>query len=165
LPPLLPEFTAITFLRHPVARFLSHYRYINQEASHPQHEMVKHMTLSQWMDHPLTHYHWSNHQVRFLTGYFGREITSAHVAESLAVLEMFAVVGIVEEFTESIRQIEHACNLSFIEMRHDKRTEKKSPYTPAEYNRMMDMNAADMALYNAVATNFESERIGDHDNS
>ncbi|WP_010269663.1 sulfotransferase family protein [Paenibacillus senegalensis] len=95
----LPKSTKyVTMLRKPTEQVISHYHYIRRQPGHPLHKLVHPMTLSEFIEHPITHWNICNPQTRQLS-----RMRKTDLREARSNLNRyFAVTGIVERFKESV---------------------------------------------------------------
>jgi Galactose-3-O-sulfotransferase len=103
---MLPQrSTYITLLRDPVDRGISEYYYALSRVVHPQHRMMKHLTLDKYVE--MTPY--ANVQTKLLAGEYSgydflagecNEETLERAKQNLA--EHFALVGLTENFDETL---------------------------------------------------------------
>lgn len=93
-----PSTKYVTMLRKPTEQVISHYHYIHRHPGHPLHKLVHPMTLSEFIEHPTTHWNICNPQTRQLstTGKVNLREARKHLNR------YFAVTGIVERFKESV---------------------------------------------------------------
>jgi hypothetical protein len=150
---LLPEWRIFTFLRYPIERFMSHYRYLCQEVSHPQHALVKNMTFDEYMAHPFTKLNWDNIQTRYLSGALdGQPITEEHYRAASVNLHCLDYIGFVEDFDRHWWQIRRRYGLPKCDTRHDNRT-VENRLTLEQMQAVLQRERYDIQLYR------EAERL------
>ena len=166
-----------TVIRHPLQRCVSHYNYVRFRTAHPHYlrDVVERekMTLSDYVRSGVCD-EMNNGQVRLLAGVedivqepHGRSALE-YGSNDPALLEQalhnirrdFVVVGLQERYEESLLLLRHRLGLRRIasprknvaRFHYDKHTA-----TPTEVEVIEDYNQLDLALYCAMAEQFEDE--------
>ena len=97
----------ITFLRNPLERVISYYYYALRNTSHRHHRDLKKLTLQDFAE-SQTLLHVDNFQVRQISGLTLEEVPIGQCSEEILkiakrnIVEHFSVVGISEQFDESL---------------------------------------------------------------
>lgn len=101
---LLQPSTYLTILRNPIERGISEYYYARSRIVHPQHAMMKHLSLEQYMlETPYL-----NVQTKLLAGmdpgydFLAGDCTLDTLARAKDNLSTFAIVGLAERFNETL---------------------------------------------------------------
>ncbi len=109
-PPLLEHCALIAFLRDPMERALSVYRFErHQTVSHPGTEQAKRTTFAEyvaWRLQPSTGPVLRNYQVRMLSGVYPGAGDDEQLSLAEAHLGQFALLGLVDRFDESMVLLE-----------------------------------------------------------
>jgi hypothetical protein len=92
----------ITFLREPVARVASLYKYIIDNPKHHLHQLVRHQTLAEFVGSGVNSEEIDNGQTRQIAGIAKGDLTSDALDMAKSNLKEFLIPGIVERFDESL---------------------------------------------------------------
>ncbi len=165
---------ALTMLRDPVDRFISHFRMHQDGRWKPRSEgrrryrdAVKRLSLEEFLARPELAAELADLQFRFLAGFrryeAGRPFADFDQACD-ALLDKFDAVGILERFDESLRIFCHVFDLPPVETYEQLNvTPGNSRWMPpaAIRQRVAELNRHDLRLYALAKQRFEklSERV------
>ncbi|MEL7232882.1 MAG: sulfotransferase family 2 domain-containing protein [Chloroflexota bacterium] len=151
-----------TFVRHPVNRFLSHYRWIVQETAHPWNKQIRGLSLEEYMAHPNCTTYWDNIHVRFLAGVQGRPVVESDLTVALLNLTKLQFVGVFEHFDDEMRRLFEVLELPAPgALPHRKKTTVARPLISVSMmHRLMERERLDMKLYE-FACDLRHEAVGD----
>lgn len=98
------QFKYITFVREPIARLDSLFRYAKSQVHHPLHYLVRHLSLSEFILHPAVP---DNFQTKLLAGVKRDRLLEPCTAETYQTAlknidQDFLFVGILEQFEASL---------------------------------------------------------------
>jgi glycosyltransferase involved in cell wall biosynthesis len=102
----------VTMLRHPVDRIVSLYNYLRR-VYHPEHELVRKMSLEDFLDYEQGNFVARNYSARMIAGYtYGASMGQCDDPEILELAKQklaheFGFFGIAERYSESLRLLEH----------------------------------------------------------
>lgn len=163
----------IVFIRHPLLRAASAYRFIRADPVQAQHGWAQQHSLAGFFDRCADEHRGlgrviSNYQVFHLSSASARDfadihVSETHVTEARRLLRSWGFVGIVERYEQSLREYQRRYGRYFsnlvLPITHENRTavadpsvalmiEKVRQQLPdATYARFMELNQADFALY------------------
>lgn len=151
-----------TFLREPVSRVISLYRFVKSNPSHHLHDVVASMDLLTFVSSDLDEQEVENGQTRQLSG----EMSGTPDRDTLALakdhVEQLAIVGLVECFDESVMMMKKRFGWSMpYYMPHNAGS---FPATTAEtvtdedLDAIRERNLLDIELYRAARQRFERQR-------
>lgn len=140
------DFNWITFLREPVARFISHFYYDMYRSKgfvYKKYQDMQSPTLQEWERIDQTR----NYQTRFIAG-------ADNVDKAISILEGFSFVGICEQFPNSLMALASSLHIDGF----DWRPIQKNKRVPARMKAKLkidkefalEANASDILLYNYV---------------
>lgn len=115
---LIPEFEAITFLRHPVSRTISAYNHIQNDRRDPFHNVIKGMSLIEALNSQRAKIELNNGQTRYLignSGYDFKELNSDSVEIAKSFVDKIVFVGIQEEIESSVKLLAKLINIETLE--------------------------------------------------
>jgi Galactose-3-O-sulfotransferase len=156
-----------TLLRDPVARFISHYHYVRRSVNIPGHAQVKSLTLRQYTQQMGQKN--GNLQTRLL---FGLNQTQCQTpSETLTVARQnleqhFAVVGLVEQFDETLVLLKRAFGWRmplYVQQNVTSQKQKDGTTIDPETLQLIEQcNAMDLELYRYAQARFtqQIEAIG-----
>jgi hypothetical protein len=96
------ECSYATFLREPVSRVLSLYKYVRRTAQHPLHQRLTDMGLEDFIASGLDQAQTQNGQTRQICGQTDTDPDLATLQRAKQNLQSFAAVGLMEQFLESV---------------------------------------------------------------
>ncbi|MEB3213274.1 MAG: sulfotransferase family 2 domain-containing protein [Leptolyngbyaceae bacterium] len=164
---LLPHpCTYITMLRHPVERVMSHYYYALHNPKHFTHQLVTehNMSLSEYVEHGISDL--NNGQVRAIAGDVSQQFQFGDSREDLlheaqANLDtFFSVVGITEQFDESLLLLKHQLTLTrFLYTRANVNASRRTHTTVSDddIECIKHYNALDLQLYDAAKQQLQKQ--------
>lgn len=149
----------ITFMRDPVKRIISLYRYLQQSPNHKQHEVAANKSLSEFAVDCHLH---KNGQTRFLAGGNITDSEDALLARAQENLKNnFAVVGLTERFDESLVLMKNYLNWpqfpTYVQENISKKESAKQSIEPETLLLIEQHNAADIKLYQYAKTLFDQK--------
>ena len=170
---LRPPVQTILFLREPVARVVSQYRYFVELASDPATPgnpfaaMLRGRTLEQLLreaHEPFVEQYFCNlqtfcvHSNQFM--YYRKDVRHLPpeqiLEQAFANLDRVDVLGIVEQMDESIRRMQAYFGWENVTMRHDMRSRKQTQLALSD--ELIDLirqhNQLDLALYEEACRRF-----------
>lgn len=148
-----------TLLRDPVKRVVSHYHYIYRSPSLPKHEIVRDMSLREFvLNDELND---ANLQTRMLLG-----LSASKLSQQVSVLDAvkdnienhFSVVGLVEKFDETLVLLRQAYKWSFPVYSRQNKTSKKQKKVEIDSDLIRiieEKNSWDMELYEFASKRFQ----------
>ncbi|NJM99220.1 MAG: sulfotransferase family protein [Phormidesmis sp. RL_2_1] len=148
----------ITFIRNPVKRVISLYRYLRQSTHHKQHTLAANKSLAEFVVDCSLH---NNGQTRFLAG--GKLLDSPELLLARAQENLhnhFTVVGLTERFDESLVLFKQHLNwANFPTYTQENVSDKgKSNMVDGKTLALIEKyNAADILLYQYAETLFEQQ--------
>jgi hypothetical protein len=152
----IPRTAPVTLLRDPVARFVSDYRYQCSQL-HPGHESFKarHPTIESYIDMPGEKNKAATHLVpAHLRGGHDPQAAAEHI------LDTYAFIGIQELYPLSLRALTTligAPTWPKVFKRVNTPTEDSAVHlSSAIEERIRDLNALDIAIYDAIAPRFKA---------
>ncbi|MEM9048131.1 MAG: hypothetical protein AAGC92_05375 [Pseudomonadota bacterium] len=142
-----PEVGFITFLRHPVARIVSEYRYCRTESHPPYRSFIeRYPSIADFVDDPRE----ANKMSLYL---FGRRDVSLEAAMA-RLRTRYAFVGLQERYALSFRMMSILMWGGSEPQAHSRVTpdadDNRIEITPALSERILARNALDLAIYKAV---------------
>lgn len=169
------EIFPIVFIRHPIDRIASAYHFEKKvNSDKPGADLAKKTTLAGYIDAHLANKKVNqcrNFQSHRLAQWFrGADGEMADLA--LQTLEALPFVGLVEAYDESIQRLTHWLSPHFPEFRavvvaknvgrnsanlEQKLAEIRREIGAACYQRLLEANAADMAVYHAVQERYANK--------
>lgn len=173
---LPPSVRTITFLRDPVARVVSQYRYftklsgdanmpVNQFQSYVRGRKLEEMLMDR--NDPITEQFFCNMQTHALHSDFWTPFRRAIqdqspeqiLEQAKANLQRIEVVGIVERMDESIRRMNAILGWPNTPVPHNNPSEKntKVEVTPALAELIRERNPLDVALYEFALQQFDAQ--------
>ena len=146
------ENTYVTFLREPVSRVLSLYRYIATSTRHHLHAQVVNTTLIDFVSGQLDAEEVENGQVRQIAGLMRGVPDASDLARAKQnLVEACRVVGLVERFDESIILLKRSLGWRMPFYVRKNVTTKASPSSDSSDDQALDIikrrNALDIELY------------------
>ena len=168
--PELSEYIPVIFLRDPIDRARSVYRFIQQDATQPEHAALAHLSFRDFVDGVLTRDEGGsiigNYQTMHLSDASFREdvrVGELELRQALALLSSWPVVGVARQFSLSLRRFNvvygarfpglfirgphvNATKAGYISDHHEW-TEARLELGPALFNRLLEENALDLALH------------------
>jgi len=164
---LLGSLPTITMLRNPIDRALSAYHHIQNEPTHPRHELIngKNATLEDFLDKTLVD-DYANTQVLFLSGEATTDVTVMSAAsednviekrqglslsQAKDVLEQMTFFGITERFDESLHLLFHsfgwAPQFTYERENVSSGWQRAEEYPQRLLDRLAESNRLDLELY------------------
>ena len=154
----------VTFLRHPVHRFVSYYNYMRNLDNHPVAEKIQtlNMDFEDFLKERELSNLPSNQQIKFLTGDFDPTLhTLKRAVEN--VKNHFLFVGLTEYFDADLLHLAKLAGWSTPYYTRQNTSRKKitaSDLEPAVVHKIMQMNSLDMALYEHVKSSRSYRKSG-----
>jgi len=152
--------TYVTFLREPVSRIRSLYRYIATSPRHHLHDSVSGVTLLEFVSGEMDTEEVENGQVRQISGLTEGVPDAAALARAKQNLESCRVVGLTERFDESVVLLKRALGwrTPFYVPMNVTEGGPPSDRTDAEALRIIEhRNALDIELYRFAYDLFEEQ--------
>ncbi len=145
----------MTFLRDPIERIISLYRF-EREISSKDHS--SYLPIEEWINIRMEEDQAiMNPQTYHLLGSINRDNMSLRRSKEL--LDSFFFVGIVEMFDESLIILKNKMNLGVSDLRYIRKnvtiSKKKIVIDPKTKMRLMELNQIDIELYNYAKLQFE----------
>ncbi len=144
----------VTFIRHPVRRYISYFNFIHGLDGHsPTEEVRKHdLSLAAFLEKRSLSKTAENQQVKFLTGDFSPDVES--LERALENIDgCFLHVGLTERFDRNLIQIAESLGWDIPLYTRRNVSEKKtkvSELDPLVMNEIISRNELDMALYECI---------------
>lgn len=158
----------VTFVRDPVARLISHYHHVRNEPSHYLHLAVisGDMPLEAYIENPFPTRELDNSQTRMLANY-GLERSKLPRKSDRSLLESakenldqwFCCVGLTERFDESMVLLADSLGWDPLPPYLPARVSAnkgREPLADRVRDRIRELNALDVALYEHIRARFES---------
>lgn len=148
----------ITFMRNPVKRVISLYRYLRQSKHHKQHALAANKSLAEFTVACTLH---NNGQTRFLAG--GKLLDSPEILLDRAKENLkyhFSVIGLTERFDESLVLFKQSLNWAAYPTytRENISGKRESNIVDAETLSLIEQhNAVDILLYQYAETLFKQQ--------
>jgi len=143
----------ITFLRNPIDRVISEYRYIKSKKHHSLHDYaMKHSLLSYVKNYDISH----NIQIKYISGIRGNEESMLNTAiENLNT--HFPVVGLLEYYDESLVMMRQyfKWQIPFYKRQNVTNSKGKNEVSLDEREIIAKYNKGDIKLYNMCKERFE----------
>jgi hypothetical protein len=165
------EWRYVSLVRHPVARIVSHYRYVLRTPTLRQHDEVAGaaMTLKQYVTSAQSARFFNNGQVRYLgASNFRREgvASSAHLERALENASThFSVLGPTEAFDEALILLkrQYGWTWPYYERRNvAPRKDAVQEFDAGDLDVILELNELDLRLYEHVRSAF-AERLSQQD--
>lgn len=157
------ENTYVTFLREPVSRVLSLYRYIGSSTRHHLHAQVANATMTDFVSGQIDTEEVENGQVRQIAGLTrGTPDASSLARAKDNLLESCRVVGLVERFDESVILLKRSLGWKmpfYVRKNVTQETPSSDPSDDKALQIIKRRNALDIELYQFACDLFE-EQIG-----
>jgi hypothetical protein len=162
---------AVTFLRDPIARFISHYRMRRSPNWNPRNPAerayqakVREMSFEQFLQDTEMTGALANLQYRFLAGFRMDQADVPHCRFEQpydGLLDNFEVVGLLDRFDESLEVFCHAFDLPPILSYRNKNVNTRGAEEPEPtadaLTRIADLNYHDLQLYARAQKRFEEQ--------
>jgi len=151
--------TYITFVRNPIARTISIYKYLQNSKNHIQHKIVKNISLK---DFVLTNTLHNNGQTRFLAGKWDEQLNNIEQLNLAKqnIDKYFSVVGITEKFDESLLLLKKELQWQKMPLYIKENTTKNISNTTTDMDTLKiikEHNEIDMKLYSYAVEKFETQ--------
>jgi len=144
----------VTFLRHPVHRFISYYNYIRDHQGHPVSEKIQaeNLDLRGFMDDQELSELPGNQQTKFLTGDFSPDSdTLEQAAENLE--GHFLFIGLTEHFDADLLRLSELLDWPqpyYTRRNASRKHASLGELDAREVREIIERNQLDMALYELV---------------
>ncbi|MCK8817064.1 sulfotransferase family protein [Natroniella sulfidigena] len=160
------DFTYIIFLRNPIERVISLYYYLKDEPAHPNYQMIKELSLEEFIDLDLDliqsqtelyQLHHTNTQTYYAAG---KTNDLKQAKENLN--NYFSVVGITEMFDRSLQLIKEKLNwdnISYSKKLVNKRRPSLDEIPQHIIKKIEDKNKLDLELYHWAKQRLKREII------
>lgn len=142
--------TYMTILRDPIARTISHYRFVRRVRHHPLHERASRVTLEEYVSQRIAGKELNNGQTRRISGIIDDvECDQAMLDLAKANLEQhFSVVGVSERFDEMLMVAKQRFHWGNIYYRRYNRTGGSRLELPERVTALIEeRNQFDFQLY------------------
>lgn len=156
------EVKYITFLRDPVSRVISNYYYLLRTPYHPYYDTVikNKLSLKDYIEQDINP-SLNNGYIKFLSGQ--NEVTENAYQQVIENLENhFAVIGITEQFDESILIMKEVLKWKSTPLYFRQNVSKNKKSGKEDYNELKDLilskNSFDARLYNFAVEKFNQQK-------
>ena len=148
-------------LRNPANRALSYYSYVQRTPLHYLHDRFseEQITFDKFLERDDLNLEICNGQTKLIAGLRQREsCTEEHFENAKAHLEeSFFLVGIMERYLETLYLLKKRLNwtrpINYKVLNVDK--EQKTQLTPAQHEKILELNRFDNAIYEEALKNFD----------
>jgi len=155
----------LSMVRHPVARVVSHYRFVKRSPNHHLHDLVrrKALSLADYVDGTAAQV-LNNGQVRCLFGDAHRQIGFGDCGREMLeqalshIDEHFVFVGVQELFEYSVSRLCRALGWAEVELEpRNVSADAPQHVGDAVAARILEYNSLDMALYEQIRRRLEPD--------
>ncbi|MFC3194872.1 sulfotransferase family 2 domain-containing protein [Marinicella sediminis] len=146
-----------TMIREPVSRIISYYDYLRSSENHPKYELAKDMSLEEFIEHPQID-EMPNAQSHRIMGLLKNNASQKDKRDDQQMIEdvchqlthRFSLFGLTEMYDHFLVMAQQTMgwqDIFYRRMNESKVKTDKTTINPQTIERIKELNAVDMALY------------------